>query len=133
MSTIWKRLRFPMQISITIFIFLLLCVSVVAGASSVQNGEVPPTTAGQNIADAELQEPPFTPKIAWQWQRGGNFVTMDAPTAGDIWLGGELLVHGVKWPNGNWTWRQRAPDITDRRSITALDFYDADHAFRCGE
>lgn len=72
------------------------------------------------------------PPKGWHWQRGGSFLALDFPAAGQGWLGGELLVHGVKGPDGAWSWHQQAPAITEHRRIKELDFFDANHGWALG-
>jgi photosystem II stability/assembly factor-like uncharacterized protein len=95
----------------------------------------PPLLPGASEASyrngaAEQVGAPSTPRRRWSWQRGGSFQALDV--SGGAWFGGELLVQGLKSPNESWTWTQMAPELTDRRSIIALDFYDADHGCALG-
>ncbi len=63
----------------------------------------------------------------WNWVSGGGFNDMEVVPGGEIWLGGEVLVHGLKLDNGTWNWTQKGTEITGSNPVTSISFYDSSH------
>ncbi len=69
----------------------------------------------------------------WQWYTGGGFNALQVINPNETWLGGELLVKGTRDPiSGNWSWEQKAPEVTENRGIKTLSFYDSSHGMAIG-
>jgi photosystem II stability/assembly factor-like uncharacterized protein len=107
----------------TLLVVLLLTASI----CTARAGELEPPVLPQSNGTPDA---PSAPYRRWSWQRGGSFQALDF--SGGAWFGGELLVHGFRDPKGSYSWLQVAPGVTDRRSIIALDFHDAEHGCALG-
>ena len=105
-------------------VFVLILVIVLTSVAHADYDEP--------LVEAEKAETSFVTQERWAWQRGGSFHAVDFPTATVGWLGGELLVRGYQGPGGAWSWVQVAPQLTDRRSIKALDFYSSRYGCALG-
>ena len=69
----------------------------------------------------------------WHWYTGGGFNALQVINSNEIWLGGELLVKGTRDPlTDDWSWEQKAPEITENRVIKGLSFYDSSHGMAIG-
>ncbi len=69
----------------------------------------------------------------WKWVSGGSFNDVNVVSNNEIWFAGELLVKGVKDKSGNWTWEQEGKQITDKNSISKINFYDSSHGIAFNE
>ena len=68
---------------------------------------------------------------SWRWVKGGDFKAVSVVSDHEIWLAGELMIHGEK--DTKWHWSHQCKELTEDDRVLFLDFYDKLHGFAVTE